>query len=149
MPLFDANAPLTLEDVFNRQADTATMGIEQNAAKKRRRLIGQQAASGRLGSGVANYSLADADTAELNDIGGVSRTLADVLGQVPAEDYGASQDFDRQVQLAKLIGKKNKPSGLASALGGIGGGAATGAAVGGVPGALIGGTLGGVLGGLS
>jgi hypothetical protein len=148
MGLFDSGAPQTLQDVLSRQADTATMGIDQNYANKRRKLISSQAAGGRLGSGVANYSLTGLDTQQLGDIAGVDQSLSEALGGVPAEDFGSSQDYQRQVDLAKLIGAKNKPSKLSGVLGGAGSLGGAGAAFG--PwGAGIGAVGGGLLGGLS
>lgn len=145
MALFDGVS--TLEDVLGRQADTATMGISDAYAKKRRREVARQASSGRLRSGVANYSLADVDSGEIGDIGEVGSSLEEALGGVPVEDYFSEQDYNRQVELAKLIGRMNKKSKLSGILGGIGGSASTGAALGGPWGALAGGVAGGVMGG--
>jgi len=146
MALFDAGSPSNLEDVLGRQAETASMGVEQDAAKKRRQAIAQQAASGRLRSGVANYTLADLDSAELSGLGGVESSLAESLGQIPTNDYVTQREFQRQEELANLIAKMNKRSKLGSIMGGVGSGAAAGGAVGGPWGAVAGGVAGGVLG---
>lgn len=146
MALFDGIS--TLEDVLGKQAETASMGLDQSAAKKRRQAIAQQAQAGRLGSGVANYTLADLDSEEIGGMGDIQSRLAEALGQIPSEDFVRQNEYQRQEQLAKLIGSLNKRSKVGSILGGIGTGAGTGAAVGGPWGALIGGSLGGVLGGM-
>jgi hypothetical protein len=116
MALFSGN----LEDVLGQQADTQAMGIQQGYVKKRRQLAGQQAAGGRLGSGVANYPMADVDSAELGDLSGVYSGLAQSLGQIPAQGYADDQEYARNTQLAELIAKMNKPSKLSQALGGVG-----------------------------
>lgn len=118
MALFDGN----LEQILGQKADTQAMGVEQGYAKKRRQLVGQQAAGGRLGSGVANYPLADLDAGEVGDLGSVYSGLAQSLGQIPATDYVNDQEFGRNQQLAELIAKLNKPSKLSQALGGLGAG---------------------------
>jgi hypothetical protein len=149
MALFDSGAPNTLEDVLGRQAETKGMDLENKFSKQRRKVIGQQAAAGRLGSGVSNYSLADADISEIAGLGGLESDLALALGQIPSEDYVRSREYGRQEELARLIASLNKKDKLGSIIGGIGTGAATGAAVGGPWGAGIGAVGGGVLGGLS
>lgn len=140
----------SLEDVLGRQASSASMDIESQFNKKRRQAVAQQAKAGRLGSGVANYSLADVDAGEIGAYGDVQSSLAEALGQIPSEDYVTDQENTRQIELAELIGRlnKRKKGGIGSILGGAGTGAASGAAFG--PwGAAGGGVLGGVLGGLS
>jgi hypothetical protein len=120
MALFDDGSPKTLEDVLGQSADTASMGIENAYAKKRRRTIGQEAAKGRLRSGVANYTMGDVDAAELEDLGGVQSSLAEALGQIPTSDYLDERQFGRQSELAELIARLNKPSTLEEVFGGIG-----------------------------
>lgn len=148
MALFDSGAPTTLEDVLGRQAETQGMNLENQFAKQRRKAIGQQAAAGRLGSGVANYTMADVDAGEIAGLGDVEQSLAEALGQIPAEDYVRQREFERQEALAALIGKTKKKNLLGGIIGGAGTGAATGASVGGPWGALIGGVGGGILGGV-
>lgn len=116
MALFDGN----LEDVLGRQAQTQAMSVEQGYAKKRRQLAGQQAKSGRLSSGVANYPMADLDVGEVGDLSGVYGNLAQSLGQIPTQNYLDDQEYNRNTQLAELIAKMNKPSKLSQALGGLG-----------------------------
>jgi hypothetical protein len=118
MALFDGVS--SLEDVLGQQADTAGMDISNQFAKKRRQTIAQQAAGGRLGSGVANYSLADVDSGEIGALGDVYGGLAEALGQVPAEDYFSMQDFERKRQLARRIAELQKPSGLEESFGALG-----------------------------
>ena len=148
MALFDSGAPTTLEDVLGRQAETQGMNIENQYAKQRQKVIGQQAKAGRLQSGVANYSLADVDANEIGALGGVESDLSTALGQIPTTDYVKQNEYQRQLQLAELIGSMNKKNGLSNILGGIGTGAAAGSAAG-PYGALAGGVAGGILGGMN
>lgn len=118
MALFDEqDSPATLEDVLGRQADTASMGIENAYSKVRRKAIGQQAHAGRLGSGVSNYTFGDINAAEANDMGNVESGLANALGQIPSQDYLSTQDYNRQRQLALLVAELSKPSALEQAFG--------------------------------
>lgn len=120
--LFDTATPSTLADVLGQQASTATQGITNDYAKQRRKLVAQQASTGRLRSGVSNYNFGDLNASELSDIGGVQSSLADALGGIPAQDYLSQQDFSRQKQLAELIAKLNEPSTLSEVFGGLGAG---------------------------
>lgn len=120
MSLFDSGSGSTLADVLNQQADTATQGIQQNYAKKRRQTVSQQAALGRLGSGVANYPLADVNAGEVSDIGGVHSSLASALGGIPSQDYVNQNEDARNRKLAELIASLNKPSDLEQAFGALG-----------------------------
>lgn len=121
MALFGDDRPRNLEQVLGRQAQTQSMGLENAYAKKRGRLVSQQAHLGRLGSGVSNYNLADLDAAEIGDLSGVQGGLAEVLGQVPAEDYGTLQAEKRKRELAILLAEQMQPSDLEEAFGAIGG----------------------------
>jgi hypothetical protein len=118
MSLFDTGG--SLEQVLGQQAENQVNSIGQQYAKKRRASIAQQAHAGRLGSGVANYTAGDIDSAEAGDVGDVYGNLAQSLGQVPINEYTSSRDADRKRQLAELIGKLNKPSSLEEALGALG-----------------------------
>lgn len=116
--IFDENDPnKTLADVLGTQADTAAMGIDNAYAKTRRKAIGQAGHSGRLTSGVQNYTMGDINASELGDLGGVQSSLASSLGQIPTQDYANNQDFDRKAQLARLIADLTEPSGLEEAFG--------------------------------
>lgn len=129
MALFDPGTNSTLSDVLNQQADTASQGITQDYAKKRRKLVSQNAATGRLGSGVSNYDFGDLNAGELSDVGGVQSNLSSELAQIPSNDYLAQNDFNRQKQLAELIAKLNQESTLSQVFGGIGTGLKLGGTV--------------------
>lgn len=120
MAFLDDGSISSLEDVLGRQADTASMNISNQFAKKRKKLVAQQAHSGRLGSGVANYSLGDLDAQEVGALGDVQGGLADSLAQVPIDDYALDQEYQRKRQLAEKIASLNRPSTLEQVLGGIG-----------------------------
>lgn len=120
MGLFDAGAPNTLADVLGRQAETSAMGVNQNYAQKRKRLVSQQAASGRLRSGVANYPLADLEAGRVGDLSNVYGGLSDALAGVPTQDYLEQRQYERDRALAELIASLNKPSGLQEAFGAVG-----------------------------
>lgn len=109
-----------LEDVLGARANNAVAGVADASTQNRRRLIGKLGAGGRLRSGVGNYDLTDADTAEANSLNGIYGNLASVLGGIPAENYGDERQNSRNTQLAELIAKLNKPSTLQEVLGGIG-----------------------------
>lgn len=151
MALFGSDAPTSLEEILGQRAETQGMNIEQQFAKKRRQSVSQQAHSGRLGSGVANYQAADLGAEELGAYSDLESGLAAELGAIPADDYLSTQEFERQRALAKLIGRlnKGKQSMLGGLLGGAGSGASAGGAIGGPWGAAIGGVGGGLLGAAS
>lgn len=110
----------SLEDVLGGQAQSATAQTKDKYAQARKRLVGQQAASGRLMSGVADYPLGDLDTQEGQDLSGIQSGLASKLGGISAEDWLNNQNFLRQYGLADKIGKANKPSTLDELFQGIG-----------------------------
>src|SRR5258706_15577238 len=112
MSLFDPGSSTSLADVLNQQADTATQGINQDYAKRKRAAIAQAGAGGRLTSGVQNYTMGDINASQLGDLGSVQSNLADALSGIPTQDYLGTQDFNRQSQLAQLIASLNKPSDL-------------------------------------
>lgn len=143
MGLFDNGSGSTLRDVLGQQADTLKMGINQGYARQKKQAVAQQAAQGRLRSGVANFPLGDINASQASDLAGVDSNLASALSSIPTNDYMGQQDFQRNMQLAELIGRLNRPNGLQSALGGALSGAAAGGAVGGPWGALAGAGLGG------
>lgn len=143
MSLFDANATPTLESALGGQADYQKEQINDAAVQKKRRLVGQEAANGRLGSGVSNYPLADLASGTASDLSGVDTGLASALGQIPAEGYLNDKQNERNYALARLIGELNKKSGLESGLAGAAAGAGAGAAFG--PYGAVAGGLGGGL----
>lgn len=147
MSIFDDNSAATLEDALNAQATNQVNSIDNVYAKKRRQSIAQAGATGRLNSGVNNYTAGDLNAQEAGDIGGVEGNLSAALAQVPINDYATTQDDARKQQLAELIGKLNQrqKNPLLGALSGGAQGASTGAAFG--PwGAVIGGVAGAGLG---
>lgn len=110
----------TLEDALRGIATDKSNSISDIYAKKRRQAVSQQAASGRLGSGVSNYQFGDLASQEAADQGNVYGDLASTLAQVPIQDYGVTQDNLRKRQLAELLASLNKPSSLEEALGTLG-----------------------------
>lgn len=123
MALFDPNTQLSLADILGSQANTQVSGVQDTYAQKKKRLVAQQAHSGQLLSGNADYALSDLATGQAGDEAGVYSGLAGALGQVPAEDWGNTQDNARKRRLAELIGNLNKPSSLQEALSALGQGA--------------------------
>jgi len=121
MALFDPGAPTNLEEVLGRQADTQNMSIGNQYAKIRRRAISEAGASGRLNSGVSNYTFGDINSAELGDLANVQSGLAGALGGIPTNDYLSQQEDARNRELALLIARFQKPSALQEAFGAIGG----------------------------
>lgn len=120
MGLFDTGSSSTLADVLGQQAATQTSQINQDYAKRKRQNVSQQAATGRLGSGVANYQAGDLASSQLGDLGGVQSNLANALAGIPTQDYLGTQEFNRSSQLARLIAELNKPSDLQTAFGALG-----------------------------
>lgn len=110
----------TLEDILSRQADSSAMTIGNQFARKRRQAIGQQAAQGRIRSGVSNYQFGDIASDEIGALGDVESGLAGALGQIPINDYATNQDNLRRRQLAELLAELNRQSPLEEALGGLG-----------------------------
>ena len=119
MALFANDAPPDLAAVLGNQANQNIAGINDQYGQAKKRLISQQSTGGRLRSKVSNYQFGDLAKAQAGDVSGVYSGLADALGGVPAEDYLNQNDYQRNIQLAKLIGDLNKPSALQEALGGL------------------------------
>lgn len=119
MALFDDGSTGSLEDVLGQQATNAVNSIENQYAKKRRQSIAQAGATGRLRSGVYNYTAGDLNAQEAGDIGNVQSSLAAQLGQIPIGDYAQTQDNARKRELAQLLASINSPSALEEALGGL------------------------------
>lgn len=118
--LFSDFNPSSLEDVLKQQSQVQTNQTTDSYNQARKRLVGQQAASGRLMSGVSDYPLTDLDTSKTQALSGIQSNLATSLGGIPAEDWLNQQNFRRSYDLASLIGSLNKPSTLEEVLGGIG-----------------------------
>lgn len=112
--------PQTLADTLGQQATAASANANQNYIQQRKQLISDQAAGGRLTSGVKNYPLTDLDTGEAQTQSGIQDQLTSTLAGIPEEDWLNTQNYNRQIQLAQLVGSLNKPSTLAEALQGIG-----------------------------
>lgn len=112
--------PSNLEDVLKGQASSATANLTDQYQQNRKRAVAQQAAGGRLMSGVSNYPLTDLDTSFASGKSGIQDNLASSLAAIPEEDWLNSKNFKRSYDLASLIGSLNKPSTLEEVLGGIG-----------------------------
>lgn len=123
MALFDAGTQTSLEDILRQKASNTSNDITNQFAKQRRQLVGQQAHSGRLTSGVSNYNFGDLASQELGAQGDVQSGLAEALGQVPADDLINMRESDRSRSLAELIASLSKPSALEQTLGLMTGGA--------------------------
>ena len=146
--LFADYNPKTLQDVLGQQAQSATAQSSDAYNQSRKQLVSQQAASGRLQSGVADYPLTDLDTEKAQSLSGIQDNLVNSLAGISGEDFTNSQDFYRNLQLANQIGNLNKPSTLDEifgTIGGIGQGAAAGSSFG-PYGAVAGGVIGGASG---
>lgn len=145
MALFDPNTNLSLEDALGNQAKNKIAGIEDTGVQNKRRLVAQEAHSGRLMSGVSDYPLGDLAAGKASDESDVYTGLAQALGQVPAEGYLNDMNLKRDDDLAQLIGRLNKKNGVESGLAGAEAGAAAGSTFG--PwGTVIGGVGGGLYG---
>jgi len=112
--------PNNLADVLGQQAQAASANQNQNYIQQKKQLVADQAAGGRLMSGVSNYPLTDLSTQNQQVQSGIQDQLASSLAGIPEEDWLNTQNFQRQTQLADLIGSLNKPSSLQEALGAIG-----------------------------
>lgn len=145
MGLFNPGSSTSLADVLGGQAQTATNTINEGYAKKKRQAISQRAATGGLESGNFNYTLGDINASQLGEVGAVQSNLADALSSIPTNDYASSNEYARNLQLAELIGKLNKPNQLQNIIGGATTGASAGSALG-PYGALAGGFGGGLAG---
>lgn len=117
--LFASGAPTTLEQALGNQAQNAVAQTADSYTQARRRLVGQQAAQGRLMSGVVNYPLTDLAKEGAGAESDIYSNLAATLGSIPAEDWANANEYQRNLQLAKLIGEMNKPSTLQEALSGL------------------------------
>src|SRR5690348_13208151 len=95
--LFPDYNPTNLQDTLQKSADSSSAGIKDQYAQARKRLVSQQAASGRLMSGVADYPLTDLDTSEGSALSGVQDSLAQALSGIPAESYLNQNQFNRQL----------------------------------------------------
>lgn len=146
MALFDDGSGSSLQDVLGQQADTLKMGINQNYARQKKRAVDMAASSGRLRSGVSNYTFGDINANQASDLAGVDSNLASALSAIPTNDYMGQQDYQRNLQLAELIGRLNRPNGLQAALGGAMSGGMAGAMTGN-PWLALGGAAAGGVGG--
>lgn len=120
MALFGDYDPQNLEDVLQKQAEQSVAGTKDQYTQARKRLVAQQAHSGRLMSGVADYPLADLANEEGGALSGISDQLAQALGAIPSEDYRNQRNFRRNYNLATDIAERSKPSTLDEIFGGIG-----------------------------
>jgi len=113
-------SPDNLNDVLTQKAGQETAQLTDEYQQQKKRAVAQQAASGRLMSGVSNYPLTDLDTSYQSGKSGIQSGLASSLAGIPEEDWLNSQNFQRSYDLANLVGGMNKPSTLQEALQGIG-----------------------------
>src|SRR5947199_2456210 len=102
MGLFDPDKPSSLSDILGRQADTQVANLQDQAIQRKKRLVSQEAHSGRLMSGVSAYPLGDLAASEAQGQGDVYSNLAGALGQIPSEDFLNQNEYQRKLQLAKL-----------------------------------------------
>lgn len=120
MALFPEGTPTTLEGALGQQAQQQVAQTRDQYTQARKRLVSKEAANGRLMSGVSNYPLTDLANEGAGAESDIYSNLATTLGSIPSEDILNSNDYERNLQLAKLIGNMNKPSTLQLALGGLG-----------------------------
>lgn len=122
MNYLDFSTPTKLGDLFEQSASSQEQPIRNEFSRLRKRAVAGQAASGRLRSGLAEYPLAELDRGEGEALSSIRGDLAGKLAGFGAKDFFDEQDFNRQKQLAELIGRLNKPSTLEEIFGGIGAG---------------------------
>lgn len=120
MALFSDYTPTSLSDVLGQQAQAQTSQVQDQYTQQRKRLVAQQASSGRLMSGVSDYPLTDLDTGEASAESGIQSNLESALSGITSEDWLNSKQFKRQYDLANLIGSLQKPSTLDEVFQGIG-----------------------------
>ena len=119
MALFDTAAPTNLEEVLGNQAKAKVASSEDAYTQARKKLVAKEAASGRLMSGVSAYPLADLAREGATAESDIYSSLASALGQIPAEDWENRKQYQRNLQLAELIGSMSKPSTLQEVMSGI------------------------------
>lgn len=112
--------PQNLQDVLGQQAQAASAAQNQSYIQQRKQTVSDQAAGGRLTSGVSNYPLTDLDTGEAAAQSGIQDQLSSSLAGIPEEDWLNSQNFNRSQGLASLIGSLNKPNTLDQIFQGVG-----------------------------
>lgn len=112
--------PKTLSDVLGQQAQSASANEADAYTQSRKRLVAQQAAGGRLMSGVSNYPLTDLDVGEQQAQSGIQDNLAASLAGIPEEDWLNQAQYGRSYNLAAKVGQLNKPSTLDEIFQGIG-----------------------------
>lgn len=116
MAMFDM--PQNLEQALGNQAQQKIDTSQDAYAQARRRLAARQASGGQVG-GVRNYARTDLATGEAGIESDIYNELASALAGVPMEDWTDTRQNQRNLSLAELIGKMNKPSSLQEALGGV------------------------------
>jgi hypothetical protein len=128
MSLLPGYDPNNLQDVLTQQAQSANANLTDQYQQNKKRLVSQQAASGRLESGVSDYPLTDLQTNYTQGQSGIQDQLATALAGIPAEDWLNSQNFQQSLGLANQIANANKPSTLDEIFQGIGTAGGLGAA---------------------
>lgn len=119
MALFDTGAPATLEQALGDQASQQVASSQDAYIQQKKRLAARQAAGGQLMGGTKNYARTDLATGEAGNESDIYNNLAASLGSVPLEDWSNTNQNNRNLQIAQLIGSLNKPSTLQEALAGL------------------------------
>lgn len=123
MALVPGYNPNNLSDVINQSTGAQTANLTDQYNQARRRTVADQAASGRLMSGVSDYPLTDLDTQYQQGLSGIQANQANTLAGIPEEDWLNQQNFGRSYSLAQDIASRYKPSTLQEIFQGIGAGA--------------------------
>jgi hypothetical protein len=121
--------PQNLQDVLSQSAGSQAANLGQNYIQQRRQAIADQASSGRLMSGVADYPLTDLQTQYQQGLSGIQNNLAQEEAGIPEEDWLNSQGFGRQQQVAGQVANNLAPSTLDEVFQGIGLGAKVGGTI--------------------
>lgn len=120
MALLPGYNPQNLQGILSQQAQSQSANLTDQYQQSRKQLVADQAASGRLLSGVSDYPLTDLQTRYTQGLTGIQDNLANSLYGIPANDYLQQQQFQRQSDLANQIGNANRPNTLDQVFQGIG-----------------------------
>lgn len=139
---------MALEDelraLFAQQRTTARAGIEEQAARARRRAINRAALMGRTGSPIQEFTTGEIERGTASAIGQSEAEIAGRETQSLLQARQIAMEEERYRQEKELAEKQARRRRLLGSILSIGGGIATGAVFGGVPGALLAGGLGGL-----
>jgi cell division septum initiation protein DivIVA len=120
MSLFPNQAGKSLVDVLGQQAQNASASTADAYTQGRKKLVSQQAASGRLMSGVSDYPLVDLDTEGAKAQSGIQNSLASSLSQIPSEDWLNQQEYGQNQYLTDQISNSLRPTALQEIFKGLG-----------------------------